>query len=92
VNQDFPWRKLYEAAMLELDRSKLQARIDDAYAALRKRAEELMAACDDDNRVLEERQAIADALHGLRTLEKVELQRSSEVALPRENYSVGEAS
>jgi hypothetical protein len=92
MNQDFPWRKLYEAAMLELDRSKLQARIDDACAALRKRAEELMPACGDDSRVLEERQAIADALHGLRTLEKVELQRSSEFGLRREGYSVGEAS
>jgi hypothetical protein len=51
-----------------------------------------MAACDDDSRVVEERQAIADALHGLRTLEKVELQRSSEFAMPREGYSVGGAS
>ena len=73
MNQEFPWRKLYEEAMLELDRIKLQERVDAAYAALRHRTEELMMGDNPGAASLEERQALADALHSLRTLEKLEL-------------------
>ncbi|HKN16389.1 MAG TPA: hypothetical protein VJX47_05585 [Candidatus Sulfotelmatobacter sp.] len=73
MKKEYPWRKLYEAAMLELDPKKLQERIEAAHAALQQCAQELLVADDRDGGPLEERLAIADALHSLRTLQKVEL-------------------
>ena len=90
MNQEYPWRKLYEAAMLELDRIKLQERVDAAYAALRHRTEELMMGDNPGAASLEERQALADALHSLRTLEKLEL-RAPHAFGPRSSQGCGEA-
>jgi|HubBroStandDraft_6_1064221.scaffolds.fasta_scaffold986522_1 hypothetical protein len=91
VNQEFPWRKLYEAAILELDRIKLQERVDTAYAALRQRTEELMMGDHPGTGSLEERQALADALHSLRSLEKLELRPADDFG-PRGTQACGEAS
>ncbi len=59
--------------MLELDPKKLQEKIEAAHAALQQRTQEVLVADDRDGGLLEERLAIADALHSLRTLQKVEL-------------------
>jgi hypothetical protein len=64
------WQELYKAAMVERDHTQLQKRIEAAHAVIRQRIEELKlgSACDESS---EERQAIADALHSLRTLQKI---------------------
>ena len=92
MTQDYPWRKLYEAAMLELDRIKLQERIAAAHAALQRRTEELILADCPNTDSLEERQAISDALHSLRTLEKIELGSLAIPGRQRSNLSFGELS
>ncbi|MGA7924938.1 MAG: hypothetical protein WCA20_02960 [Candidatus Sulfotelmatobacter sp.] len=64
--------------MLELDRTELQRKIQAAYAAIKTRIEELELGSDPDKRSREERQAITDALHGLRTLQRIESRSSLE--------------
>jgi hypothetical protein len=64
--------------MLELDRTELQRKIQAAYAAIEKRTEELELRSGPDKRSREERQAITDALHGLRTLQRMEFRSSLE--------------
>ena len=76
MTQDVPWRNLYAAAMLELDPSELQRKIQAAYAAIEKRIEELELRSGSDQCSREERQAISDALHGLRTLQRIEFKSS----------------
>jgi hypothetical protein len=61
------WQAAYEAAMLELDTTKLRERILFARWAISKRMEELL---QDHLGTPEERQAISDALHGLNVLER----------------------
>jgi hypothetical protein len=61
------WQAAYEAAMLELDPTKLRERILFAQWAISKRMEELL---QDHLGTPEERQAISDALHGLNVLER----------------------
>lgn len=69
------WRDLYAAAMLELDHSRLGKRIQEAQA--------VMQAAIDTNTALrgvslaEELQALRDAMHNLRTLQRVELSAAS---------------
>jgi hypothetical protein len=58
--------------MLELDPTELQRKIQAAYAAIEKRIEELELRSGS----LEERQAITDALHGLRALQRIEFRSS----------------
>jgi hypothetical protein len=72
LTDDVPWRSLYAAAMLELDPTALQTKIQTAYAAIEKRIEEL----DLRSGSQEERQAVTDALHGLRTLQRIEFRSS----------------
>ena len=79
MKKDYPWRKLYEAAMIELEPKKLQERIEAAQAAPQQRTQELLVADDRDGSALEERLAIADAVHSLRTLQKVELGSFGEI-------------
>jgi Zn-dependent protease with chaperone function len=72
------WRELYTAAMLELDRATLPGRIEGAQAAVLQALEELA-----DNYTLEageEKQAMADALRNLRTLQRVEFRSSAPTA------------
>ena len=67
--QDFPWRKLYTTAILELDRKQLETKIAAAHAALQSRVEELNLIGDQNGDSVEERRAITDALHNLRSLQ-----------------------
>jgi hypothetical protein len=69
------WRDVYAAAMLELDHSRLAKRIQDAQAVVQ-------AAIDKKTGLhgagfAEELQALRDAMHNLRTLERVELSATS---------------
>jgi hypothetical protein len=63
--------------MLECDQAKLLKKIEDAHAAIQRRIEELKLGSDHD-RNSEERRAIADALHGLRTIQKLASGSSTE--------------
>jgi hypothetical protein len=69
------WRDVYAAAMLELDHSRLGKRIQEAQAVVQ--------AAIDEKTVLrgagfaEELLALRDAMHNLRTLERVELSAAS---------------
>jgi hypothetical protein len=60
------WKKLYEAAILELDPTKLQLRINEAHGAILDRAEQLLTRPSDS-----EQQALNDALRNLRVLRKM---------------------
>ena len=69
------WRELYAAAMLELDHSRLGKRIQEAQAVVQ-------AAIDQETALrgvsfAEELQALRDAMHNLRTLQRVELNAAS---------------
>ncbi len=59
------WEELYEAAILETDRSKLNDRIDAALAALTARLNEINQG---SNTTPEERGAIDEAQKGLQAL------------------------
>ena len=71
------WQEAYKAAMLERDQAKLLKKIEDAHAAIQRRIEELKLGSDQDGSSAE-RQAIADALHGLRTIQKLASGSSTE--------------
>jgi len=75
VDNDVLWKKLYTAAMLELDRASLRSRIDAAQAAIRDAMREL--ANDRSANALEEMRAMSDALHNLQTLQSLELKTSA---------------
>jgi len=60
-----PWKRLYTAALFELDSSKLPERIAQAEAALIVRARELFHASGDN---IEEEEALDDAMYALRAL------------------------
>jgi hypothetical protein len=64
------WQNEYQAAIVELDRKKLPERVAAAEAAIFKRLQQLSQSSSDD---FAERQAIEDALHGLRVLQRDEL-------------------
>jgi hypothetical protein len=63
------WEALYGAALLELDREKLPARIRAAEDVLRQRLPSLNSTSDHRG----ERRAIEDALRNLRVLRKAEI-------------------
>ena len=63
VKQD--WEKLYRAALLESDRSKLLRRIEDAEAAIRERSRSLSRPPGNNGK---EQGAITQALHILSLL------------------------
>jgi hypothetical protein len=66
-SDNFPaWKQLYEAAVLELDNSKLPRRIAEARCAIYDRAEETLTSS-----LLAERHALNNALHTLQILEAV---------------------
>jgi hypothetical protein len=60
------WKKPYEAAILELDPTKLQRRISEAHEAILNRVEELLPRPSDS-----ELHALNDALQNLRILRKM---------------------
>jgi hypothetical protein len=59
------WEKLYRAAIIESDRSKLLQRVEDAEAAIRERSRSLSKSPADSGK---EQEAIARALYVLRLL------------------------
>ena len=63
----FSWQRWYEAAILETNRGNLPRLIQTAHAAINARLEQL---CGDNGDSTAERQAIADALTGLRVLKE----------------------
>ncbi|MGC2154245.1 MAG: hypothetical protein WA618_19555, partial [Terriglobales bacterium] len=75
MNGIYEWQRLYEAAILETDRSRLPRLITEAQAAIDARIEALRSHSDGEidgetYRIAEEKQAIADALSGIRILKK----------------------
>lgn len=60
------WRKLYTAALFETERERVPARIADAEKAIVARARELFVHGGD---MIEEDQALDDALYALRALQ-----------------------
>lgn len=62
---EYPWQRLYEAAILEVDRSKLPTLVERARAAIATR----LAQADDDLRD-EERRMMETAQHGLDVLRR----------------------
>jgi hypothetical protein len=60
------WKKPYEAAILELDHTKLQQRISEAHQAILDRLEQLRARPSDG-----EQRVLTDALRNLRVLRKL---------------------
>jgi len=72
VSKDVPshnspaWKRLYEAAVLELDNSKLPERIAEARRVIHDRAEETLA-----HSLLAEHRLLNNALHTLQILEAV---------------------
>jgi hypothetical protein len=60
------WQKKYEAALLELDREKLSEQIAAAEAAIYERLQKISGKSNHQT----ERQAIEDALSGLRVLKR----------------------
>lgn len=71
--QSVSWQESYKLAVLELDHSKLQQRIDDARAILQQRIEELQVSSHSTDHSMKEQRAIEDALRLIQTLEQVEL-------------------
>jgi hypothetical protein len=69
LTQDDSWQELYRTAMLELDLTKLQDRIEGAVAAIRSCLDE---AVKSQGSVGEEHQVMVDALQNLHTLQQVE--------------------
>jgi hypothetical protein len=80
--QGTSWRELYKAAMLEIDLSKMQLRIDAAVAAVHVRMEEV-AISEGDSRA--EVQEMSDALQNLRSLRKMNDRISSPPVAPKSN-------
>jgi hypothetical protein len=60
-----PWHEAYRAAILETDWTKMQERLQTAESEIRKRQHVLSM---DHGGTPEERQAIADALDGMKSL------------------------
>ncbi len=61
----YAWHESYKAALLETDRARLHDRV---HAALHEICERMRVLSEDHGGTVEERQAIDDALRGLKTL------------------------
>lgn len=68
------WQDLYTAALLELDREVLPRRIEAAQAAIQRARGELTG--NSRLAAMEEMQAMAEALHTLQLLQRLELRTS----------------
>ena len=73
------WKSLYHLAVIELDPTQIVGRIADARNAILNRIEETITKPGEYN----ERQALSDALNGLRVLRQEQEQRASTLAPPR---------
>src|SRR5271155_1042705 len=78
MTMNVAWQELYQAALLELRPEALRQRIDDAERAIRQRIAELR---QNESSSEDERQALDDALRGLRVL------ASTECKSPRSAFS-----
>ena len=67
MTTEYKWQESYAAALLETDWTKIRMRIQAAEFAIQER---LFVLSQDHGGTLEERQAIGDALLGLRFLRK----------------------
>jgi hypothetical protein len=87
VTTNILWQELYTAAMLELDRTNLQGRIEAAQAAIRQAMEEPIR----NSRLgaVEDTQAMADALRNLQTLQRVEFRTSEPARAQRHGLAEG---
>jgi hypothetical protein len=68
---DARWKRLYAAAVLELNDAKLPSRIAKARAAMRERADDSLTSPSD-----EERRTLNDGFHILRVLEGMTTKRN----------------
>jgi hypothetical protein len=68
------WRELYQAAILELDETKLSNRIAEAERIIVQRARELFQENGDN---FKEQQALDDAMHALRALRSIAKRNST---------------
>lgn len=78
-NMTYPWQEAYRTAILETDWTKMDQRVQLAESEIDERERVLSS---DHGGTLEERQAIEDALHGLRHL-KTELSDWRNQQIPR---------
>ena len=76
MKADSNWQELYEAALLETNREKMQPRIRAAKAAIDVRLQQLQLG---HGGTPEERQAISDALTGLNLLRRKIETRSQDI-------------
>jgi hypothetical protein len=84
--QNESWVGLYRAAMVELEHSKMSGRIDAARSEIAARIEKLRSM---PGLHIDERQALPDALSGLRTLaEEVRLNDEQKRRLERTHESL----
>jgi hypothetical protein len=67
MNTEYDWLRLYRAAILETDWSKIEEKIEAAESGIRARLHEFS---ENHGGTPEENQAIEDALHGLNGLRK----------------------
>jgi hypothetical protein len=74
MDTNMEWRDRYAAAMLELDPLNLRTRIDAAEAIIQLTFEQQSRV--PGARRTEELQALKDAMHNLRTLRRVELNKA----------------
>ena len=65
VPTSYSWQESYQAALLETDGTKMQERVQTAESEIHKRRLELSK---DQNATQEEREAVVNALKGLRLL------------------------
>lgn len=86
MTTNISWQELYAAAMLELDRANLHARIETAQAAIRQALEELTGNHPEAG---EEMHAMDDALRNLRTLQRVEFRTSTPATSPGQSLAEG---
>lgn len=77
MTADVPWRDLYAAAMIELDRANLGAKIEAAQKAIRQAIQSHEQSHDS---TVEETQAMADALRNLQMLQRLEFGISARVS------------
>jgi len=67
TNEKYEWQRHYEAAILETDRTRLPQLINAAQAAIDARIEDIRL---NHSGTADEEQALANALDGLRVLQK----------------------
>lgn len=81
------WQELYTSAMLELDRACLHGKILAAQEAIQNAMKE--SGNGGAAGATEERQAMADALRNLQTLQQLELRLSTPASGPSQSLAEG---